>query len=182
MNPEKRRTVLFAVMMALMLVCVAWSVGRMRGQQQDAAQAAQDAARCLELAEHITELRSQRTVAAASDQADERQQELAGAVNRAAEQASLDAQWQQGMRIEHRRAVRIDDTPYMRKPALLIMKGLTLEQLTTLLHHLTYDSAYTAEQIQIDAPSGEAGGNRWDADVTLSYLIYSPTPNQGQGR
>ena len=177
MNPEKRQAVLVAVMLAMMIVGVAWSTLRMLDHRRAAADAAEDTASCVGLADQITQLRGQGAIATASDQADEQQQELAGAVNRAAQQANLDTQWQQGMRIEHKRAVRIDDTPYMRKPALLIMKGLTLEQLTALLHHLTYDSAYTAEQIQLDAPSGEDTGNRWDADVTLTYLIYSPTPS-----
>ncbi|MGB0768874.1 MAG: hypothetical protein ACPGYV_14330 [Phycisphaeraceae bacterium] len=43
-----------------------------------------------------------------------------------------------------------------------------------MLYHLTEDSPYTAEAIQLRTPPGETAGNRWDADVTLTYLIYSP--------
>jgi len=171
-NVQRRQTILVAVMLGMMLLAAGWSTARMLGHRQDARYAAEDLQRCQQLADQIKQHQSKDAVASTGDDAALQEQKLAQRVNEAATKANLTGPWQQG--IEHRREVRIEDSPYMRKPAVLITRGLTLYQLSMLLHHLTYESPYTAEQLQLRTPPGEETGNRWDADVTLTYLIYSP--------
>lgn len=172
MNDQRRQSVLIGVMLAMMLVAAGWSTVRMFGYWRDAAYAAEDLQRCEQLADQIKQYQNQDAFASTGDDAALQEQKLAQRVNEAAQKANLTGSWQQG--IEHRREVRIDDSPYLRKPAVLITRGLTLSQLALLLHHLTQDSPYTAEQLQLRTPPGEEAGNRWDADVTLTYLIYAP--------
>lgn len=166
---------LIGVMLAMLLIAAGWSTLRMFGLRQDARYAAQDLQQAQRLADEIDRLQNRDAVASASGDTAMQEQRLAERIKEAAEKANLTGQWQQG--IEHRREVRIDDSPYMRKPAVLITRGLTLYQLALLLHHLTYDSPYTAEQFQLRTPPGEEAGGRWDADITLTYLIYSPQPS-----
>lgn len=175
MNEQRRQVILIAVMLGMMLLLAGWSTASMLGHRNDARYAAQDLRRCQQLADQIKQHQSQDAVASTGDDAAMQEQKLAQRISEAAKQANLTGPWQQG--IEHRREIRIEDSPYMRKPAVLITRGLTLHQLSLLLHHLTADSPYTAEQLQLRTPPGEETGNRWDADVTLTYLIYSPQPS-----
>lgn len=180
MKTQSRQMLLIGLMLAMMLAVSVWAVLHMLGQKRSARYAAEDLARCQLLAAQIESLRGR--AALASEQGDSllQEQTLAEQINAAATRASLAGQWQQG--IEHKTAVRIEDTAYLRKPAVLLTRGLTMDQLTQLLHHLTYDSPYTAEQIQLRTPPGEDASDRWDADITLTYLIYSPMPAQGSSR
>lgn len=171
MNASKRTLGLVGLMLALMVVATGWSTLRMLHQRQAARAASDDLERSRELADQISALRA-RGAFALSQGDSASQQQLAEDIQAAALKAGITGHWQQG--IEHQRASRVGKTPYLRKPAVLITRGLTLSQLTQLLHHLTYDSAYTAEAIRLHTPSGEDPGDRWDAEVTISHLIYAP--------
>ncbi|MBX2851916.1 MAG: hypothetical protein KTR15_09245 [Phycisphaeraceae bacterium] len=172
MNDQRRQAVLIGVMLGMLCVTAGWSTLRMLGERRAAVNAAQDLQTCERLVDEIDRLQDRDAVASSQGDTAYQEQQLAERINEAASKATLSGNWQQG--IEHRREVRIDDTPYLRKPAVLVTRGLTLHQLALLLHHLTYDSPYTADHLQLRTPPGEQAGGRWDADVTLSYLIYSP--------
>lgn len=176
MKNQRRQTVLIGIMLGMMCLVVGWSTLRMLDDRQGAVRASQDLYDCQQLVASIKDLKSQEAVASEGGDTTLQEQELAQRINEAASKANLSGPWQQG--IEHRREVRIEDSPYMRKPAVLVTRGLTLHQLAMLLHHLTHDSPYTAEQLQIRTPPGEDTGGQWDVDVTLSYLIYSPQPTR----
>lgn len=180
MNDLRQQTLMVAIILAMMCLVAGWSTMRMLDQRKDAEGAAEGLQVCQQLADQITKQQGQEELVSSNDDSASQEQMLAQRINEAATEAGLSGPWQQG--IEHKREVRIDDTPYMRKPAVLITRGLTLYQLSRLLHNLTHDSPYTAEQLQIRTPPGEEAGNRWDADITLTYLIYAPQPTERSGR
>lgn len=174
MNQRRRQMVLVGIMISMIGLVAGWSTLRMLSYRQAAIRTAQDLHECRQLVDSIGVLQDQDAVASSGENIARQEQELAQRINEASSKANLTGAWQQS--IEHRREVRIDDSPYMRKPAVLVTRGLTLHQLAILLHHLTYESPYTADQLQIRTPPGEETGSRWDVDVTLSYLIYAPQP------
>lgn len=180
MSEQRRLTILVGIMLAMMLAAAGWFTLEMLNHHSAAARAAEDLANCRLLAEQIKSLRNQSAMASDQDEAGVQQDRLVEQINAAADKAGLTGQWQDS--IEHRREMRVGDTPYLRKPAVLITRGLTLAKLTALIHHLTYDSPYTAEKILLRTPPGDESGGAWDADITLTYLIYSPQTSQGQGR
>lgn len=82
-------------------------------------------------------------------------------------------------RIDPERARRVAETTYKQQSTQLELQGVSLEQLTTLLHALSSgEDAMQVSRLRFGAPrraSSGATAESWDAEVTLTYLIYSPT-------
>jgi len=77
---------------------------------------------------------------------------------------------------------RFGESAYKEVPVQVPVKGVTLRQLALFLHHLstTDDSNLTVKSMRLTAPRGEETGDRWRAEITLTYLIYSPPTPIGQ--
>lgn len=75
-------------------------------------------------------------------------------------------------------AQRIGDTPYMEKRTEVQLKDISLSQLVFFLHSLTQESGLRSTAIRISAPRNADSQNKWIADLTLSYWIYSPKSGQ----
>ncbi|MBI4716624.1 MAG: hypothetical protein HY763_02375 [Planctomycetes bacterium] len=70
--------------------------------------------------------------------------------------------------------VRIPGSPYKRLSTRLTFDGVGLRPLVATLHDLvTGDPTLTIAELHLTAPPGERAAG-WNADVTLSYLIYAP--------
>lgn len=175
MNEQQKPWVLAGLLILVLLVAAGWSTSRMFDQRATARAAAADLAECRRIAANIASLRKQDSVAQADGDADAQERDIAQRISDAAQKAGLAGEWNQG--ITHTRAVQVGETPYKRKPAELVTRGLTLAQLTALMHELTYDSPLTVSELRLNTPRGEDPGDRWDADITLSFLIYAPPAN-----
>jgi hypothetical protein len=68
----------------------------------------------------------------------------------------------------------VGDSPYLQKPTVLALKGVTLRQLTSFLVALTDGSGLTVKDLRLRIPHGDAARDLWDAEVTLTCLIYEP--------
>lgn len=171
-SAQKRQAVLVGLMLVLLALAAGWSSLRMAEQRRAAASSARELAESRQIAKRIEALREQDAVASADPDRARQEQNLAQQIDRAGTSAGLVGDWRRG--IDHKPARRVGDTPYTRKPAVLLTRGLTLDQLGALMHELTYDSPLTVSELRLSTPSGEPRGKRWDADVTLTYLIYDP--------
>ncbi|MFN3166625.1 MAG: hypothetical protein ACE37H_06130 [Phycisphaeraceae bacterium] len=169
---QKRQAALAGLMLVLLALAAGWSTLRMI-DRRDAAQAgARELAESKRIARQIEALRERDAVASDDPDSARQEENLAQQIDQAAQAVGLVGDWRRG--IDHKPSRRVGDTPYTRKPAVLLTRGLTLDQLGALAHELTYDSPLTVSELRLTTPSGETRGNRWDADVTLTYLIYDP--------
>lgn len=70
--------------------------------------------------------------------------------------------------------VRIPKSPYKKLRTRLTFENVTLQELVAVAFHLVEaDPALTVSSIRITAPPTKTATN-WNAELTLSYLIYSP--------
>lgn len=72
-------------------------------------------------------------------------------------------------------AVRIPRSPYRRLSTRFSFDGLTMRQLVEFVYQLTeLDPSLSIPHVRIHAPASRQG-SAWNVDLTLSYLIYSPS-------
>lgn len=172
MNESNRPMVLVGVLLVLLLGLTGFSALRFAEARSQAVAASEELARYRSVALQIEALREAGEVATVGGDTAAREQAIAEQIAGAGQRAGLSGEaWFDDL--IHKSPRRVGDTPYMRKDAVLYAKELTLVQLAALLHELTYDSPLIAEVIDLRTPS-RTPGDRWDADVTLTYLIYEP--------
>lgn len=166
-----------AAVLTLGLLCVlGWSWGYCAQQRGAALTAAQDAATCQRLAQQIQSLR-QRPSIAGSEQL--QTTELARRIEQAARAAGIDVAASL-VRIVPETPQRIGEGPYLQAPTSVTLRGLSLQQVLSVLHQLSStDAALSTRDLRLSAPregSDEASGavERWDVELTICYLIYSP--------
>jgi len=79
-------------------------------------------------------------------------------------------------------AVRLADSDYLQTPIYLRLNAVTLQELVSFLYELSStDNALRTSDIELSlplasAPAGAEAGDRWTADITLSYLAYAQRP------
>ena len=79
------------------------------------------------------------------------------------------------MRIWPEPARRVGDTAYKQKPTQVILHKLTLQQLIRFLHTLTGpDTGLHVASLRLTTPRGHDTTNIWNAETTITYLIYAP--------
>lgn len=166
-----RKAILIAGSLSLcLLATAAWFYGYLADSYAVAQAAADDAARCVQLAVEIRDLQQQPSLA----QLQELQlQELTQRIERAAQQSNITLE--NLIRIWPEPAKRVGDTPYKRKPTQVLFHSVTLPELVGFLQQLsTQDAGPQVTRIRLTAPHDEETGDRWSAEVTLTYLIYAP--------
>lgn len=171
MTNIKRQVMLVGVMLAMLTVATAWSVQVMLADRAAANGAAADLAECRQLATSIEALRHKPRIAAAEDIGAVM---LGQRITTASQQAQLPQQALDG--IFPQSARRMGNSPYAQKPTTLVLRDVTLAQLVKFLYHLTEgESGLTVRDLRLRAPRGEtAGAEQWDAEATITCLIYQP--------
>jgi hypothetical protein len=169
MTPEKRQAVLAAVMIGLLALAAAWSASRMLRERDGARRAAGDLAECTRLAADIQALRARRRVAANEASG---VQELHGRIEAASRRANLGGGALRG--VIPQAARRVGASPYLLKPTELVLRGVTLEQVATFLFHVGGDSGLTVRDLRLQTPRSAPEQNLWDAEATVTYLVYAP--------
>ncbi len=166
-----------ARMIALVVVALAVAAGLnlewMIAQRAEARGALEDLERCRQLVGQIASLRDIPTVASTETMG---VQELGDRIQRALRLAQLEASAIEG--IYPQSARRVGDSPYLLKPTQIVFRGVTLPQLTTFLYHMNDDTGMNVSHLNLSTPRSDATDARWDADATLTYLIFSPPKNK----
>ncbi len=169
MSPQKRQAVLVGVMLAMLAIAAAWSTTEMLAARELARRSAADLAACERIAADIRRLRQGPKVASAEAMG---VQELGKRIEAASRTAGLSTSALVGVYPQGPR--RVGDTPYLRKPTSLSFRNVPLPQLASFLYHLSDGSGLNVRDLRLRTPRGEGGGDLWDAEATLTYLIYSP--------
>lgn len=172
MNQQYRTILLISVMLILLVLIAAWSTMRMLDQRDKALASTTDLAVYQQLAADIERLRDNDEVKQLGGDTSAREQLIADRVTKAGQKLGLQGDWWEDT--IHRNPRRVGNTAYLRKPTVLYTSGLSLMQITALLHELTYDSPLTAQELTLRTPPGDNPGDRWDANITLTYLLYEP--------
>ncbi len=153
-----------------------WSIFWMARQRADAQTAAEDRSECRSLARTIALLRDRPTVAATEDMGTER---LSARIEAARAQAQFAGRELDGVFPQPPR--RLGDSPYLEAPTSLVLRGVTLARLAAFLHYLSDGSGLNVRDLVLRAPRGDAPRDTWDAEATLTYLIYAPVGKGGHG-
>jgi hypothetical protein len=70
---------------------------------------------------------------------------------------------------------RLGDTVYTEKPTRILLKNVTLQELTALTHRIVTDeNRLNAKSMRISAPTADDPGLMWTVELVLTYLIYDP--------
>lgn len=168
-SKPRRVVALSGVVAALAVAFAGMSVLDLVAARGEAKRAAEDLADVRAIARQIERLRAEPTVASA--QAMETQR-LGERIDAAANRARLDRSRLEGVFPQSPR--RVGQTPYRRVPTDLALRGVELTRLTELLYHLTDDTGLRATALRLRPPPGDGPSTRWDADATVTYLVYQP--------
>ncbi|MFO8014764.1 MAG: hypothetical protein R6X20_15830 [Phycisphaerae bacterium] len=174
MKPHLRQLVLAGVMVVLLAGGAAKGLHYMMTQRGRARQAADALASCRDLARDIRALRDKPAVASAEAMGI---QELGRRIETACRQAGFEGAALEGVFPQSAR--RVGESPYLLKPTALALRGVTLPQLVTFLHHLTNGSGLDVRDIRLQTPHGDAPPSVWDAEATVTYLMYAPVKKAG---
>jgi type II secretory pathway component PulM len=169
MSPSRRKSVLAGLLLVLLAGAAFWSLDWMSQCRQGAAQAAADLLQSRALAAGIAALASRPTVAASQPIS---ANDLGRKIQASAGQAGLGESAIREISPQPQR--RVGDSAYVQKPTAMNIRGVTLTQLATFLYHLTLEPGLTVSELRLRAPRGEAAADAWDAEVTVSCVVYSP--------
>ena len=169
MSPTRRSAMLYAALLAVLAMGAGWSVMHMADERAGAVRAVEELADCKALADEIERGRLAVVGAASRDLGD---RELGQRIKAASAKAALPDGAMVSVALQ--KARRVGDTAYMEKPVELSLRRVSLPQLTMFLYHLTAGSELTVREMRIRSPRGQDDENRWDAEATLTYLVYAP--------
>jgi len=171
MSKTKRQFVIAIGVTVILALTALWSVASMFSQRTAARYAAEDLAASQQLADRIASLKQQPTIAAAEDMGI---RELDPKIETALQAAGLPRRPTiEGIFPQSTRP--LGDVPYQIKPTSVSIRSVTLAQLATFLYHLSDGSGLVVRDLRLRSPRAATAGQLWDAEATLTYLIYAPT-------
>jgi hypothetical protein len=167
---SRRDTWLAATLLALLAAGSLWSHGQMAAQRAAATGAWADLEACYQSSAQIAACRQRPALAAEREQLFS---ETTGQIERAARAATIPLE--RLIRIAPGSPERIGDSPYKEKPTHVTLKRIGLQQLVTMVHHLSSgERGLHAKSIRIATSDRRDPEALWDADLVVSYLIYDP--------
>ncbi len=172
MSQQKRQAVLVGIMLVLLAAAAVWSYGWMRDQRQGARLAREELIECRRLVREIEALKAKPAMASAEAMGI---QKLGRRIESASRQANFEGAPLEGVFPQSAR--RVADSPYLRKPTALALRGVTFRQFVTFVYHLTDQSGLSVRDLRLRTPHGDGPRHLWDAEATVTYLIYEP-PSQ----
>lgn len=175
MSGTRRTTLLIGAMLGLLLVAAVWSVLGLLESRALARAAMDDLASSRQAASAILALRGRPMLAAATDLGDQEiHQQVATAMQTAGlDRAALRGVYPQGPR-------KVGDSSYSQKPTTLTLANVPLPGLTMFLYHLSEGTGLSVRDLRLRPPRGDADVHRWDAELTVTYLIYTPASRGGR--
>lgn len=161
------------VLAALLIIIVFWSWRQMSQAQQAARHSLEDVTHCDSLSHQIRDIQR---IDAIAQVLEVNPTDLSGFIESTSTQAQIKPD--QLLRIWPQPSRRIAETQYKLKPIQLLLRDVDLQQLSRCLSELTnIEKAPTqlkVTNLRLTAPRDDPAGLRWNADITLAYLIYSP--------
>jgi hypothetical protein len=158
------------LIIGVLLVAAVSGLWWMYDQKADAHRAARALAQSDALAEVIEKLKARPTIAAADEQMGV--QSLDPMIAKALQAANLPRRPTiAGITPEASR--RLGKSPYNVKPTTVSIRNVNLAQLTVFLYHLSNGTGLNVRDLQI-RPTQARDSQNWDAQATLTYLIYAP--------
>jgi hypothetical protein len=165
---------IIGVLLLGLLCLVIASTWQLEARRTRAQSAAADLAECHRLAAHIARLRAQPHQAGLTERS---ARELAQQIEQAAQQAGVAPA--DVIRINPRGARRISNSVYKQQSTDVAINSVTMKELITFLSALTSKSKglqISSLRLLAEAePALQADSEEWDAEVTLTFLIFSPT-------
>ena len=174
MTELKRRSVLVGAVACLLLALPVLALLELQSARASAEIAADNARACHQIGQKIQRLQQEPARAGTEARATT---ELAKGVEEAAQFAQLTEQ--NVLRVTPQPPRRVGDTAYKEQPTHVQVHGASLLQLTRMLHFLTEQSKLNVSSLRLSAPRQatapvSAAAERWDAEVTLTYLYFEP--------
>lgn len=171
MSEQRRRSIIFGTLLLVLVCAAAWSYARYASARSLAERELDNARAAAALGDQIRQMQRQHTLRSGQELGDTQMTLL---VQEAADAAGVDFD---GVvqSIRHDDPRRVNGTPYQQKSSELRLRGITLEQLVRMLHHLeTANPGLRATRMNLTDPS-EGGPTVWNVEpLVLSYLIYAP--------
>jgi hypothetical protein len=177
MTPIRRQIISLGIVALMLGIAATMSINWMAKQRDMALSEAENLGECRTVARQIESLRTRPTVASAEDM---EIQELGQRIENAFRQTGMSADSLEGVFPQSAR--RVGDTPYLRKPTALVLRGVNLGQFAGFLYHLSDGSGLTVRDLRLRTPHGSNRDELWDAEATLTYLIYSPAARSRPGQ
>jgi hypothetical protein len=172
-----RQSILVGALVLLLAASAAWNVNWMLRQRDDARYASEDLAACSRVAGAIESARGKATMASSEAVG---VQELGKRIEAAFSQAGLAQSSLHGVFPQSTRSV--GDASYLQKPTTLVFGDVSLPQLATFLYYLTEGSQLSVRDLRLRSPRGGADNSMWDAEATVTYLIYAPSARPREDR
>ncbi len=177
-NPILQGTVLAVLILGALM----WSYTLLAHSQKLALLESTNAHRAANLATQIKDLQHQ--PALVQDQ-ELQQPELARKIEAALKTAGVALSMLE--RVTPETAHRIGDTDYREMPTNVLLRQMSLRQLVSFLYHLTTappegggespGASLAVKTIRLSAPREPQASDKWRVEVTLTYLIYTPSQN-----
>jgi hypothetical protein len=165
-----RQTKLLVLLLLIAGVC-AWISWSRMDRLHDAAQTAQqDLDVCRGYLHDLSATGTATTLTGAVD---------ASELNRRLREAAASAQISEKLvSVEPSQAQRLANSDYSELPVFLRLESVDLRQLVAFLQQLGgSDAGCRTKLLNLDPAPGDQSPERWSADVTLGYLLYSPRQN-----
>ncbi len=170
--PGRRLTGLLALMGLLLAVFAGFGFQSMQAARRQLDQSFEDLQEARSLVADIQRLRQQPRVASLEVEPPSQIAVRVSAALQAAEipTASL-------IRVDPQPAVRQGRSPYQLRATQIELQEVSLEQVIRFAHHLGDErQGMTVRDLFLSEPRTEsASGEVWDAEVTLTQMIFSPT-------
>lgn len=177
MNDHRRPIILVGAMLLLLAITAAWAGRWQADQKRQAERAASDLAEATRIAAQLEQLRAEPTVVASKDL---EIKELGQIIESAAKKVLLA---DGAISNVYPRGPRpVGDTPYIERATDIKVQQVTLAQLSGFLYYLSHDAGLNVRDLRLNVPRRQARPDQWDADVTLTYMLYAPQEQPGADR
>lgn len=168
MNASGRQRLLAGAMLVILALAALWTARWAETRRDEAMRSARSLAVCEQLLADIESLRAEPKTAAQQSISDHR---LGRRIEVALQKANLDEDAWEGTYPQGPQS--LPNSPYVRRPTVLELGGVSLLQLGNFLYHVTEDSQFRADELRLRTPRRSASRNQWDAEITLTYLVYA---------
>lgn len=177
MSADRRQAILVGLLVVVLAITTLWSLQWMLHQRTVAQRTRDELGMCRRLAEALRSIEHKPKVAESEAAG---VQELGDRIETAMRRAGLDPRALESVRPQSARPV--ENSPYSRKPTGLTLRSVTLTQLVTFLHSLTDGTGLNVRELRLRAPHGAASDKLWNAEATVTYLVYAASSGGTQER
>lgn len=159
-----------STLLLLLVILAGWSYYHMESSKRAALRTARELADCVQRAGEIKSLDKGPKRAQSSELA---HTDLTRRIEAAAGASQIDLH--SLSRIDAMPPRRLAKLPYEERSTRVTLNNVTMQQLVNFLYRLSNNTQdLRVKDLKLHAPRGEEVGDQWQADATLSYLIYTP--------